>query len=413
MRKLSLSLLGAVCLSSLVAAQTGAEPGIVRPMSLSKLFSTSAQKIGTGIIQIAHFRRPIDRGTAGQFTAAVTFQKLVSTYGGDGLNDGVVIGTYNQAKQTVTWTTQANKVTAASAFGLMIEPKIGQVCVVDYSTGPMVATWNATTKAFNAPKAIAGITGTYVDPSVAYIEGATGPVLTLFWVDTINAIQGVYMATLDPNAGKITTTPKLVAKGTTASPSIHSPTPMFGLDYNAHGLLCASRMGSDSDMFFSGDLDPNTGIHKVQDSTSWLNNGGSAGGTLMFADSANYGFGAQELGVAWLLGDEAGINTSATITAAAETKNAGSVTVVFLAASYLNPVAVPGFGGHLGINPAGILPLPPISIPNDGVNMGSFSLPIPNDTTLKGKSVPIQGLHVNLLSTKKLVFTNTAAVSIR
>jgi len=399
MLRLSLSILTASLVAGLGHAQ-GAGPGVIGGPGLSKAFTISNMNgIGTGIIQISTWKLPIN--PAGQWTACLTVSNLISKYGGTGSGSGVVMGIYDQLNDTFTPNTMANAFNPGPIFGLMLEPKLGNVAVVD--SPPRIATRKNFTQPFGSPKPIQGLTASGApDPSLGYVGGQ----LKLFYFATVSGGQGIVMQDLDETVPTVKGSPVLVALTPTTGRA-HSPTPIMGADGDVEGIFFAENVSSDSDMWLANDLDPTTPNVQVIDSGStWSNNGGVAGGQFLYAESAVYSTGAQRLDAAWILGDVEKIGGTADITAAVYMSKVPppAVTVVFMSDKPITALTIPGLLGQFGLNPAILAVLG--SIPHiDKTQMGTMSFPLPNDPKLKNAAVAIQGLSIY---GTQLAFTNTA-----
>ncbi len=418
MGKITLSLLGAGLLAGFISAQgvPGTGPGVIRGQQISKAFDTkNLTKVGLGVTQVSLVRLPTN--PAGTWTACLTIQRLTSTYGGTGQVDGVVMGTWDRDKGTFTPNKLANALNTGhkGEFGLMLEPKLGLIAVLDKSDGVYLSKRNVFTQAFPAPFKVSGVPGTYVDPAVGNVGGK----LKLFYVATLNGVQGVYMSDLvvpanmsATNPPKITGTPVLVASKVRTGGLVHSPTPMLGPDGDIEGIFMSERVGNDSDQFLANDLNPSTPLLMVADNTAWMNNGGYAGGIFHFANSAHYSSGSDELGVAWLLGDNEQVGGTMNITSGLFRESAAAVMPVFLGLKLL-PAAIPisGFLGKLGLNPSVLINIGNITHATKD-HRGSISIPLPNNSSLKGIVLPIQGVAFEVAKGRK-TFTNTAWVKIK
>src|SRR5262249_26455917 len=135
-----------------------------------------------------------------------------------------------------------------------------------------------------------------------------GGKLKLFYVVTPGtAGNTIAMQDLDitnPAAPFVTGTAVAVARPTVSTASCHSPTPIMGPDGDVEGLWMAENVGGDSDMTFKAGLDPAVLPVKTVDGTNWRNNGGVAGGRLLYRDT---GVGISDIATAWLLGDVEGL----------------------------------------------------------------------------------------------------------
>ncbi|MEZ5990174.1 MAG: hypothetical protein R3F30_13860 [Planctomycetota bacterium] len=407
MRTLSISLLSGALLVGSAAAQVG--PGQFQGSTASTQLTVNSSLTGTvpmaAAVQISNFTLPGDG--VGVFTTCITGTSLPTTYGGAGGYD-LLIGTWDRNTGKYTPTSEAAALnTTGTEFGLMIDPT-GRYCVYDSATSVMFSMRTKPGTAFGTPVAVSGPTATYVDPSLGYIGGK----LFMFWVNG----NDIVMSPLDittPTAPKVSTTspyPMVVVKSV-GGRSMNSPTPVFGADNDVEGLWLAGLIStaSDNDMFFDGDLDPTTDAQIVEDTSTWINNGGVADGML-----THVGVGwVYDIQAAWLVGDVESLNGTADITGAMYldlAKKEVGVTALFLSGGYAaSTIAVPGIQNVFGLDLKTFTFLGTMA--HAATERTSVSFTIPNDASLKGKSFPIQGLSVNA-KTSKFAFTNTSALTV-
>lgn len=397
-------LLSFALLSPAVMAQ-GAGPGVIKAYRDSAAFTlANLTAVGTSITQIQMARLPIN--APGTWTVALTMGRVTTAYGGNGVKSGAVMGIYDQASDKFTPNTLANAINKASTtfFGLSIEPFRGLVAVMD--SPPRVSTRAVFTQPFGAPKALTNLTSA-PDPAVGIVGGK----LKIFYFGVIGANQGLVMQDLDPTVPKVNGSPVMIAYTPRSGGRAHSPTPILGSDGEVEGLLFAENIAQGgSDMYFANDLDPATPNLLVNDSTSWQNNGGVAGGQFFWADSSGYSTAAKVHDVAWMLGDDEIVGGKVDITAAiAAAIPPPAVTIVLGSDKTIAPVQIPGIGGELGINP-GIVFVLGMAAHVDKTQRGVLSFQLPNDPKLKGVRVALQGVSAYA---GKNTFTNTAWLTVK
>ncbi len=419
MRDFTLGCVALGCFMGVATAQ-GVGPGLIRGPAASQVFNkTKLSALGTGFPQISLWKLPGD--TTGVWTACLTVWDLTSTYGGNGSTNGLVIGSYDQVKQTFTPSTNAAKLNSTShEFGLMVEPRLGRYAVFDRFTNRfrghvgVFFSSRVPTQAFSAPVQVQGLTinFTFADPALGYVGGK----LKLFFNAIYNNVQGIYMQDLDISnlqAPKVTGTAVLVAKSNQGG-QMHSAMPITGPDGDVEGLWLGDVSGSDSDMYFANDLDPATPNHLVINTSSWLNNGGIAGGVLHWADTASpYYEAVKDAEAAWLLGDNEAVGGTADIFGAVVTKSLplATKTIVFVSDQPTAPVSVPGFYGMVALN-VNVLAVLGTMQHTNADHTAALSLPIPNNPKLKGLRVALQGFAVD--PTKPIyALTNTAWLVVR
>jgi len=419
MRDFALGCIAIGCFIGATAAQ-GVGPGLIRGPAASPVFNkTKLSALGTAIPQISFWKLPGD--SAGVWTACLAVWNLTSGYGGNGTTNGLVMGKYDQVKQTFTVSANANSLNSTiDEFGLMLEPVLGRYAVFDRFQSRfrghlgVFFSWRAPTKAFSTPVQVQGLVINYsfADPSLGYVGGK----LKLFFNANYNNVQGIYMQDLDVSnlqQPKVTGTAVLVAKSNRGG-DMHSSMPIAGPDGDVEGLWLGDVSGNDSDMYFANDLDPTTPNHLVIDSSSWLNNGGIAGGMLHWADTATpYYEAIKDAEAAWLLGDDEALGGTADVFGAVVNKSlpAPNTTVVFVSSTPAAGVSIPGFNGQFGLN-LGAMFLLGVMQHKDADEMAKMSFPIPTDPKLKGARLALQGLSIDPVKSL-FTFTNTAWLTIR
>jgi hypothetical protein len=353
------------------------------------------RSLGSAVQQIYLDRLPGDN--PGQWTACITQAGQI------------VMGTYDQTADTFTANQQAAAISSGSPFGLMLEPRVGRYAVFDRSTGVFFAARGAPGVNFTTAAQVTGVPGTYVDPALGYVGGR----LKLFYV-LAGMGNGLVMQDLDVTnlqAPFVTGTPVRVANATTAARRIHSPTPITGPDGDVEGLFLAERdAAGDSDMFFKPTLDPAVPHLLVVNGTNWRNNGGVAGGRLLYSST---GVGIEHVDAAWLLGDEEAPGGTLDVFGSVFFRTAPAATVVFLSTGVGAAILLPPplHVGALGLDPVLLLNLGSLNHP-DASQGGSLRLPLPNDPSMSGARLAIQGLSF-VPATASYAFTNTAWLRVR
>lgn len=327
---------------------------------------------------------------AGVYTASVT------------LGSNLVVGIYDQGKQTWTATTEAAALNPNSGnFGLMLD-RTGKYCVFDRSDGVY---WSYRAKPgdkFAAPVKLNAPLSGYVDPALAYV----GSELMLLWT-TGTEIRMQAMDITSLSAPKLKGTYAAVAKRQGASGVIHSPSPVNGPDGDIEGLLLAESLGTD--MYYKAGLDPNEKHILLVNAGSWSNNGGNAGARFLYIRSGA----VRDIEAAYMTGDVEKAGGTIDIGAAAPSKNGNALTFVFLSATTAPPITLPAPWnvGQLGLDLKTLFPLGVIA--QKGANQwGSMSFAIPKGLTDKLKG-SIQGLSLDLDSSlQSWAFTNSAHLAI-
>ena len=399
----------------------GVPPGLSSPFARSTVFDTTRAPFAgcmNNLQQIAFQVLPCN--APDEFTVTMTAGNLCATYGGSGAALGLIEGTYNVTTGVVTLTTNANAIQTPGSqhFNLQLEPGTGRYCVFDrFSSGfayqgIFFSSRPACGMPFGAAVAVQNVASPFAsgaDPSLGYVGGQ----LKLFYAATINGATSIYMDGLDLtnlNAPRALGTPVLVRPSSRGG-NPNSPTLITGPDGDVEGLWHADQLGNANDILFAPTLDPTLPSQFAYQNTFWKNNGGLAGGRLMCSDGT---IGYTQIGEAhgaWLLGDEEAPGGTADLFGGAWFGSGSvAVTVVFLSSGVGTNLSVPGMNGAfaLNVNPLIILG----SMAHDARQLASTSVPIPNDPSLSGARLAIQGLSVDLLANVG-TFTNNAWIKVR
>ncbi|MAE76921.1 MAG: hypothetical protein CMJ85_08645 [Planctomycetes bacterium] len=349
--------------------------------------------------------------------------------------DYVVIGTLDENDTNVASAFKPLTIGAklnnpdGSNFGLNLCPYRGGsivLAVVDHGSGPRFGMASPAVLGFHGTLAIPGL-ASYVDPDIGLINGEP-------WVVYVAGVN-IVMGKLDISKVVVNNTTKTISGSvsfvpgsavTIAVPSAsgrnpHSPCFIKGSNGEVHGLHMAERAANDSDYYIAGDLHSGTQIQLVTEGnnpTAWLNNGGQAGGTIYYANSgSNTGFysAIHSVEAGWMGGGQLSMgarsNGLASLLMAVKEQNSGpnvAIPILGLAGELPAPIAIPGFTGKLGLNPAGFLTLTPVVISNAD-ERGEMSLAaFPQIKALAGINLPVQTLFIDPGATEKRTLSNMA-----
>ena len=347
----------------------------------------------------------------GTYTCALTVTALPAANGGVGGQD-IVTGKYDALNDTFTPDLLAAGVNSASVdFGFMFHHS-GLIAVWE-RTGPTieVATRPNLTSAWVHKGTVSGITGGPAarDPSLADVNGQ---LVVIYMLGPAGNASIVY-SPLDQNtliAGPATT----IVAPSGAARQANSPTPIVTSAGELIGLSHHDRDSVDNDHWMSFDLDPATPSVLFIDTTTWINNGGFAGGRFFDAQNTPAPYHAIDVESVWWTGGRAGVGTTMEITANVPGRTSGSPTISFFMISrgFLpTPQPVPGVLNSLGIDPSFLLLL---AIGSHDLSTGraTTGIPIANDPSLRGLTIPAQSLTLILAAAPQLVLGNTAAITI-
>lgn len=368
------------------SSTTGTGPSLGKITLPAPIFSAA----GGTVNQCSLGKSGIGGLAAGEFHMCMTVTNLSTFYGGAGGQD-VIMGKVSWASGSPVFTpnTMANNLnTTGNVFGMMIDTKNGNYASVDWPTGPMLAYRAANVLPFDAPVAITGATGPYVDPAVAYVDDK----LVLFWIVGLD----VHMAPLSTTitGGKLTaasvgTSTAVISIGNQS----HSPTPLPDSTGNVMGFWFASLVGSDSDMHFKSMLPSTTAHTKCWDTTGWLNNGGVAGGHFLCADSG-ISYAALQEGEGYFMMSNTDIDT--TTAAPLKIRIAGLTGTPSICSSTMGislktalPVALPGLLGEFALDTTILLLIggPTITTKDEVAELS-----LPSNAGLKGLSLAVQAV---------------------
>jgi hypothetical protein len=316
----------------------------------------------------------------------------------------VIMGQYDTTGTTPKFTPSTlgnnmNNVSKAHCFGLMIEPRDGLYAAVDWVDGVYLSWRKDNQTAFPAPVKITAASGATPLPARRYLDAAPGYVdkkLKLFYA---NYAGSIVMQDINPTFSNNVLT-KAEVQGPAApvanlSITPHSPTPIIDKNGEVRGLWMGGSSGSDSDMYFMPSLNAKDTPIKLFDNTQWMNNGGVAGGKLFFANNAN-GASASVAEVGWLVGSNTTIGGTATMTLGCRNPQGLAPVVSRVALSLkLNagtqaPVAIPGWNGGFALTGPILIFTTVVGLDRD--ELAHWSQGVPNDNTLKGLRVAVQGL---------------------
>jgi len=391
--------------------------------NLARLNIYDANGTNRGIIAI-NMTKSSPNDTPGKWTVTLTIADLSSAYGGAAGKQYVLMGQYDATGTTPTFTpsklaNNMNNTSKSDCFGLMIEGRDGLFSAVDWSDGPYLGYRPNNTSAFQVPVRITVALGGSPLPPAGYVDPAPGYVdnkLKLFYTDTAaNILMHDMTATIRNN---VLVKAELQGKAVpvvTAGVRPHSPTPIIDQGGEVRGLWMAMNANtSDSDMYFMPSLNPKDIPIKGYDTARWSNNGGVAGGTLFFVDSANYNI-ANSSEVAWILGSNTPLGGIATITLGCRNSKSSAPVTSYLALSMKvnagtrSPVTIPGWNGSYALADPILILTTVVSTDKD--ERAHWSSSVPNRSSLKGQRIAIQAL--SLPGGISPTFTNTATLEFR
>jgi hypothetical protein len=357
--------------------------------------------------QIHMVRLPGD--PAGTYTVALTVTGLSAANGGVGGMD-ILTGKYDALADVFTPDLHAAAVNSAGTeFGFMIHSN-GLVAVIDRLSSVLVATRANVVSPWVPKGTVTGLPAGpgYFDPAVANIGGQ----LVLLYVTGSAASASIAYSPLDINTLAAGPAVILVRPNRTSGGQANSPTPIVTSTGELVALSHHDVVGSDNDHYMSMDLDPNTASVLFIDTTTWINNGGFAGGTFFDAESvAPYQITSTQS--AWWTGGRAAIGTNMEITINVPPKSSGAphLSFIMLSRAFLpTPLAIPGVTNLLGIDPTSLILI------NAGTHViqtgqATVNIGVPNDASLSNLAIPGQSLSIDLTSSA-LILGNTAALTI-
>jgi hypothetical protein len=397
-----------LCLSLLATglhAQGLVPPATLRPIQKQNGLSVPAVP-GQETQQIHMVRLPGD--PPGTYTVALTVLNLPAANGGAGGQD-ILTGKYDALTDTFTPDTLAAGVnTTGTEFGFMIHSN-GLVAVVDRLTSVVAFTRPNVTSAWTLKGTVTGLPAGpgYYDPAVADIGGQ----LVVLYVTGTTANGSIAYSPLDINT--LVAGPSVTVVRPRGAGAANSPTPVVTSTGELIGLSHHDVIGSDNDHYISMDLDPNTPSVLFIDTTTWINNGGFAGGTFFDAE-ALVPYQITSTQAVWWTGGRAAIGTNMEITVNVPPKTTGvpDLSFIMLSRAFLpTPSMIPGVTNLLGIDPSFLILIPAgahtLQTGQVIVNIG-----VPNDASLRNLVVPGQSLTIDLTSST-LILGNTAALAIQ
>jgi len=404
-------------------AQAQLAPGLVTTDQPSTVFDGStATFTGIGATQIMGLSfYKLATNTPGTWTACLTTNALSAAYGGSA-TQSIVMGIYDMEKKTFTPDKRANALnTSGNDFGLHISKPLGRYAVLDHPGGPMISERLkfGPTDAFPAPTMISGAGGPYVDPAI----GRVNSTLMLFWVDGSTANNQISMAPLVKGASgwSVTLTAKvLVAKPIIATNIVHSPSPITDAKGEVIGLIMAERAANESNIYFKDSLDVARPHILLNKHTYWQNNGGITGGRFHWADASStptayYAKSVESKG-SWIIGGTAGIGQTISIHGGFDNSASPFLPNLTLLMASLKigatPIPIPGMQHALGLDLKTIFPNFGMLTYTDKEQRGVVSFPVPNDKTLVGTKLFLQGLSIQP-KPQVLIFSNTTELNIK
>ncbi|MEZ5988849.1 MAG: hypothetical protein R3F30_06950 [Planctomycetota bacterium] len=400
--------LQALLLSCMLAAPVlaqGAPPGfIVKPQPSWMLINSLTSVPGTDIRSVHHLR--LSNDAAGVWTTCLTVNALPSYLGGDDKSVGVLIGHFNPYQGTFTLTLEAKALNSTSDDGYLSLDPSGLYAIFERGSSIMLASRTSVGTAFGAPKVISGFgSNNMPTPSLGVVGGKVvcfySDQITIYWcpIDLVNAI-------VDP-------VKRVAVTGATGSAGAFAPRPIHGADGEVEAILFAQKVSSvDSDQVWADDLDPTTPPEVLVDTPDWTNHDSPAGGFISFAHNILPRWHLMHSETAWLVGDVEPVGGTVDILCAAVNPKPNQVvTVVFGSAKRIARTPIPPFQGFFGVDPATFVLLGAVVHP-DLEGLATLSFPVPNNPTLKGVDMVVQGLAVDSVR-QLMTFTSTGLVSIR
>lgn len=397
---------------SLVVAALAATPfvaaqGVIPPHQINltnPLPGISAGGLGVGTIQQVHLvHLPTDPPNV--FLSAVTATSVPTNLGGVGGQD-LVTGRYDVLTDTFTPDNLAAAINSTGTeFGMMLD-HTGTFAVFDRLPGfPFLASRPNTTAAWQIVGQIAGLPSqSYYDPSLAMYRGRPH----LLFVQGTN----IAMQPIDLTTAQLQGAPRTIVFAAGAASTANSPTPVVDSNGEIIGVSHHDVTGSDNDHYMSLDLDPQTPSVLFNDTTTWTNNGGFAGGRFIDAEFTPSPYHTLAIDAYWCTGGRAAVGQPMEIRSYVPPTTASNVYVSFLlvgAAFLPTGQTFPGIAGELGLSSIIVgFALPPHNNMN---GEAALTLTVPNNPNLSGVVLPLQSAVLNA-SLSTVAFANTAAMTI-
>jgi len=341
------------------------------------------------------------------FLCGLTVDGLSAAYGAVGNRD-LLTGKYDAQTDTFTPDTNAAALNTANyEFGLTFHHSGLWATFDDYTTAGVSLAKRASV---NAPWTFVGRVGglpaqSYYDPVLADYNGQTMLVHVLG--------NDIAMTPIDLNNATLMGASTIIVRSTQGG-TVNSPTPILDSNGELIGLSHHDLVVSDNDHYLSMDLDPNTPPLLVNDTATWTNNGGVAGGRFIDAEYTPSPYHAISIDALWCTGGRAKIGGSMEVRVHVPPTSSPVIHVSYLLLStqFANaPLSIPGVQGQLGLGLAGLIgaQLPTHNNAN-GESLITFN--VPNNPALAGKALPCQSITFNTTS-GVVAFGNTAALTMQ
>ncbi len=360
---------------------------------------------GTGVQQVHMVHLPSDPPQV--FLCGLTISGLPAANGGVGGTD-LLSGKYDALTDTFTPDLDAAALNASGTeFGLTFHPN-GLHCVFDRLPGPPQLASRPNT---NSPFVMVGpITGlasqSYYDPALAVYQGQPHLVHVL--------LLDIAMTPINLATGAVSGASVLLVRGAQLNSTANSPSPICDSAGEIIGLSHHDVLSNDNDHYLSVDLDPNTPSVLFNDTSTWTNNGGFAGGRFFDAEYTPSPYHVFSIDSYWFTGGRASIGSNMEVRAFAPPTTSNDVWLSYVLGSTqfaAAPIPIPGVGGMLGLNMSMLIAL---SMPahNNANGESLLVIAVPNNPALVGNKIPAQSITVQL-GTGQMAFGNTAQLFVQ
>lgn len=314
-----------------------------------------------------------------------------------------VTGIINITTKTFTKNTWVDKINSAGdEFAGSISDD-GLLFVGDTPNGPVYSTRTSLTADFTTSAPISGVPATYVDSK--YVSG-----------DRFAYINGsdIWIGNLNRTTGAVTGNAR-VSQNPSYSAGMHSHEPMYDENGKLKSWIQSTRpSGQQSNPSFQRAENDRAGdpVVDYHSDTTWDANPTTlnSSGTAYWASAAS-GY-----------GDPLEIKMFALSTSFVPASGGTIDNTIYVPFHPTNPyqatmlvgslgtggIAIPGVNGLLGLNPIGLVVLPPVTIPG---NVGRASYAIKIAGAPKGVTVPVQAVVVDIVPFT-VNMTNTAGITI-
>ena len=382
--------------------------GVVPPFPISQtnpLPSLSAPNVpGSSVQQVNMIHLPSDPPNV--YLCSATSVGLPAAFGGVGGSD-LVTGSYDVIADTFTPNSEAAALnTAGTEFGMMIDHS-GLFAVFDRLPGPPhLASRAATGQPWQHVAAVGPIpTQAYYDPSLANYHGQPHLLHVLG--------TGIAMTPIDLVTGALIGPSVVIALAARPGSTANSPTPVVDPNGELIGISHHDVLGSDNDHYMSLDLDPNTPAVLMNDTPTWINNGGFIGGRFFDAEFTPSPYHVFSMDTYWFTGGRAPVGGTMYVTFNSPPTSGPEVYLsLFGAGNAFLPVGqpLPPLNGLLGLNVAGVI-TSPLLAHNNLNGQAQLSFVIPNVPALSGTRLPAQSVTIAVIA-NQAYFGNTAMLTV-